>query len=309
MKLHNMVRDQPWYRKEMFTLGAQAAGHQVVHGRPKVYDKDTALLIWNRYAEWHDIALKVEKAGGVVLVAENGYIGKGGTSPKFDVHPDGPQPHHCYALARTVHNGLLSGAHAPLPMASPVAAVGAGANPGPAVQPTPASSPRFDALGLIPAPWRIGGSHILVAANRSFGLPGRIMRPNWAEQVEKELARLTDVSIRVRGHPGNDEPKKNPLQADLDGAALVIIWSSTVGVHALVQGIPVVCCSPDWVCKDAALGLDGLKTFLRGEDNALPDVDLSVLRAASLERMAWAQWTVEEIESGLPFCFLLPDPR
>lgn len=198
-----------------------------------------------------------------MLVAENGYLGAGGTSPKFDVHPDGPKAHHYYALSWSWHNG-----RGQWPTGGPE---------------------RFAALGVELKPWRQGGDYILVCPNRSFGVGEQVMHPDWADRVAFKLRKIGH-RVLVRGHPGNNRPKRS-LAEDLAGASEVWIWSSSAGVHALVEGIPVNCLAPYWICKGAGFGFS---------DGA---------RLPVMERMAWAQWTLAEIESGEPFRHLLSTPR
>lgn len=265
MRAYCLIRPQPWYRSEAFAAGLRAAGHQVLMRAPDRYDRDTLLLIWNRYGEWHELANRAEQAGGRVLVAENGYMGVGGVAPKFAVHPAGPKPGDHYALAENWHNG---GGRWPA-----------------------GDGTRWAALGVEIRPWRTSGEHILICPNRSFGPPSRAMHVDWAERCAARLAKQTKRPVRIRAHPGNDKPKRD-LSADLANAWAVVIWSSGAGVHALAAGIPVFCEAPFWVMKGAAAG----GTV---DEPTLPE------RLPHLERMAWAQWTCEEIASGEPFRRLL----
>lgn len=265
MRVFSLVREAPWYRREAFARGLAAAGYEVTHGRVERARPGDVLLIWNRYAHTHELASRFETEGGRVLVAENGYVGAGGSSPKFDVHPAGPAPHHYYALALGGHNGQ-----------------GTWHVGGPE---------RWAALGIELRPWRTEGDHILVCPNRSFGQPGRIMPPTWADDVAKRLAKQTRRPVRIRRHPGNDAPKR-PLEADLEGAWAVVVWSSNAGLHAMIRGIPTFVEAPFWVCRGA---------------RAMGPVDEPVMpeREPHLHSMAWAQWTLAEIESGEPFQRLL----
>ena len=279
MKAYCLIRSQPWYRREAFTTGLRMAGLEVKTGQPDRIDRDTVVLMWNRYAENHQIAERVEQGGGTVLVAENGYVGRGGTTPKFDVH-GGVEQGHYYALAIGGHNGS-----------------GRWKQGGPE---------RFEALGVDLKPWRTGGEYILVCPSRNFGRPDMLMPTFWADQTIRALRKFTKLPIRVRDHPGNNEPKR-PLAEDLKGAAAVVVWASSAGVHALIEGIPVLCGAPHWICKDAAF--DKADAFR--EDLASPWMQMGFAdcRRRAFERMAWAQWTVEEIASGEPFRYLLSDAR
>lgn len=261
-----MIRPQPWYRADAFARGLRAAGYEVRTDQPRGARGDV-LLIWNRYAHWHAAATQFEREGGTVLVAENGYLGAGGTSPKFDVHPGGPKPHHYYALAVGWHNGRGW---------------------------TPSGGPeRFAALGVGLKPWRTEGGHILVAPNRSFGVGEQVMSQDWAERVLDRLRGRTARDVRIRQHPGNNAPLR-PLAADLEGCWACICWSSGVAVHALAAGIPTFIEAPYHVLKGA--GASGY-----ADAPVMPD------RLPVFERMAWAQWTCGEIETGEPFQKLLSE--
>lgn len=266
MVVHCLLRKMPWYRYEAFESGLRAVGADVVASQPARLNANTIVLMWNRYAQLHELACRVEAAGGMVLVAENGYIGEGGVSPKFDVHPHGPKASSYYALSIGYHNGggrYFQGAER-----------------------------RWPRLGIEVKPWRQDGEYVLVCPNRSFGPPERTMRADWADATALWLSRHSKYPVRVRRHPGNVAPK-HPLSADLAGARAVYIWSSTVGVHALVEGIPVFVAGPQWIMKGAACG---------GTVNEPSPPE----REPHLESMAWQQWTVSEIEQGIPFRNLLP---
>jgi hypothetical protein len=261
---YSLVRAAPWYRAQAFSEGLKKAGFEVAQGTPQGRPGDL-LLIWNRYANWHDQAVRFEREGGKVVVAENGYLGQGGTAPKFDVHPGGPKPHHYYALGLGFHNDDSR---------------------------VPAGGPeRWAELGVELKPWRTSGGHVLVAANRSFGVPGRCMPPDWPQRAVERLRRATKREVRLRVHPGNNAPQR-PLSEDLKGCWAVVVWTSSAGVHALAAGIPVFCEAPHWICKSAA-------SSGSIDEPTLPE------RIPALQRMAHGQWQIQEIESGVPFLQLL----
>lgn len=269
MNAYNMIREAPWYRRDVFTKGLRRVGCNVIYGAPDKFTRDTLLLIWNRYSGNHVLADQVERGGGRVIVAENGYLGRGGTSPKFDVHPDGPQPHHYYSLSLGFHNDDTR-----IRLDDPS---------------------RLAALGVEVKPWRGDGEYILVCPNRSFGVLGRSMPVDWAAEVKKRLERYSPLPVRIRSHPGNSAPKRT-IHEDLRGAAAVLIWTSSCGVHALVEGVPVICEAPFWICKSTTVTLQMLE-----EDS--PEIALD--HVAALQRMACAQWTCEEIANGDAFKVLL----
>lgn len=248
---YNLTRTATHYRHEVFSAGLRAAGFDVRSAMPGSVKPGDALLIWNRYGQYHEIATRCEKAGATIIVAENGYLGTDETGQQR------------YALARHAHNGAGS-----WPVGSPE---------------------RWRGLGVNLEPWRTAGGHVLIAPNRSFGTPGRIMPLTWAEDVRRRLAMLTKREIMIRPHPGNNVPKR-PLADDLRGAWAVVIWASSAGVHALVAGIPVICCAPAWIAKEAA-----------GHDLAAIENPSMPERLPVFERLAWAQFSLREIEGGEPF--------
>lgn len=69
-----LLRDKPHYRRDAFAAGLAAAGWSVnAQPRPSAGD---LLVIWNRYGVNDDIARDYEAAGGRVVVAENGFLGR-----------------------------------------------------------------------------------------------------------------------------------------------------------------------------------------------------------------------------------------
>jgi hypothetical protein len=267
LKAYSLIRSQPYYRKQAFEEGLRKAGFEVVADRPQSGKPGEVLVIWNRYGDLHSLAERFESGGGRVLVAENGYLGRGGSVPKFDVHPGGPKPGHYYSLSWGWHNGRgqwPSGGHE-----------------------------RFEALEVDIKPWRTDGDHILVCANRSFGVGKQVMPADWAKTASERLRRETKRPVVVRDHPGNNAPQRT-LKADLRGAWAVMVWSSSVAVHALLEGIPTYIQAPFQVVKGA--GASGPV-----DAPSVPD------RRPHFERLAWSQWTVEEIQSGEPFAALLSD--
>lgn len=152
---------------------------------------------------------------------------------------------------------------------------------------------RFQRLGIEFKPWRTDGGHILVCPSR--GISATMPCPkDWTARTVGTLRRYTDREIRVRPHPGNwKKLAEHPdvgLAKDLENAWACVIWASTAGLRALVAGIPVIRTAPHWIAEGAA-GND----LSQIEAPSMPD------RLPVFERLAWAQWSLSEIESGLPF--------
>lgn len=258
-RAYSAIRSEPHYRGDAFTAGLRAAGYEVVHSAPQRFSPGDVMVCWNRYGYTHTLANQVEAAGGTVLIAENGYIGKDAAG------------HQLYAIARTGHNG------------SGTWHVGDGS--------------RWAALGIELKPWRTGGEHILVCGQRGIGSPTMASPQGWHEDVAARLRKVTKRPIRIRLHPGNNAPQI-PLEDDLSEAYAVVVWSSSAGVKALVEGIPVFFEAPYWICARAAkkgiAEIDAPQHEFREE-----------FRVGSMEYMAWAQWNLEEIAAGEPFRKLL----
>lgn len=264
MKAYSLIRTQPHYRHDAFLSGLRAAGFEVVDAAPSgTVSPGDVLCIWNRYGRSEEIADRFEEQGGIVLVAENGYVqGR---------HDGGDY----YALAVHGHNG--------------------------AGRWHVGDWSRLSLLVDRIAPMRTDGEHVLIAPNRSFGMRGMIMPHDWAERSADHYAKVTKRRVYIRPHPGNSAPAV-PLEHDLRGAYAVVIWSSSVGVKALLDGIHVICDSPHWICKSAtfsdwgALGNAG-------------SIEFGERRNAALRALAWAQWRVEEIASGTAFQNILSVTR
>lgn len=160
-----------------------------------------------------------------------------------------------------------------------------------------ADNQRWNDLNIPIQPWRDygAGKYILVCPNRQIG-PKLMRQPgDFVDQVYALLKHNNRLPIRVRPHPGNWQvrPPAIPLSEDLREAECTVIWSSSAGVHSLIAGVPVVCMAPEWICK------------LATSNHPSHTIRNDVLRRTSLEKLAWAQWTVREIQSGKAFRWLL----
>lgn len=131
---------------------------------------------------------------------------------------------------------------------------------------------RWDRLGVELAPWRAGGETVILP-QRGIGPPGVAMPTGWGHQFKG----------RIRRHPGR-RTDVIPLEQDLANAGRVITWGSGAAVKALMMGIPVESHMPRWIAE---------------QDNTDSG------RLAMFRRLAWAQWTLAEIENGEPFRRLL----
>lgn len=134
---------------------------------------------------------------------------------------------------------------------------------------------RWDDLGVDLAPWRTGGE-TLILPQRGLGSAPTAMPREWPLAAKKQH------KARVRKHPGQHPAK--PLEDDLQGVGKVVTWGSGAAIKALQMGVAVHSDMPHWI----------------GEQNNTTEGRLEMFR-----RLAWAQWTLEEIAGGLPFERLL----
>lgn len=123
---------------------------------------------------------------------------------------------------------------------------------------------RWDSLGAEPEPLRTEGETVILP-QRGIGSPPTAMPRGWAEKA------LRKHGGRIRTHPGRNAC--TPLRDDLAKAGTVVTWGSGAAILASLWGCRVVSEMPDWI-------------------GAHPD------RLAMFRRLAWAQWTLEEIASG-----------
>ena len=284
MIAYSAIRQGPLYRSEAFRAGLEALGYQVRDGYPT--GACDLLVIWNRYGISHAHACQAENKGvqvimtKVVVTGGSGFLGshiantlteKGYEVTIFDRRPSPyiTADQQMIAVALGGHNGQ-------------------GTWPA-------GDGSRWAKLGIMLKPMKTSGDYILVCPNRSFGVPGKIMPIDWASKTAGLVKIRTGSPVVVRGHPGNDKPNR-PLSEDLVGAKAMVIWYSSAGVHALTEGVPVICMAPTWICKDAAM---------RELSDVWSQADWYAKRLASLERMAWAQWSLAEIATGEPFKRLL----
>lgn len=261
------IRDLPHYRKHAFVEGLRKVGYSIVQsGRPQ--GPEDLYVGWNRYGSGETMADTWERQSGTALICENGYIGRDSEGRQY------------YAIAAHGHNG-------------------SGWWP-------EGHDDRWAALGIELKPWRTptADGHILVCGQRGIGSKQMASPNGWHDHVAARLRTMTKRPIRIRPHPGN-QPAKVALEHDLEGAWACVIWSSASGVKALINGVPVFYDAPAWICEGAAQEVDAsLADRIEHEPYSKPELfDADRLRA--FRRMADAQFSVAEIEAGIPFARFL----
>lgn len=140
---------------------------------------------------------------------------------------------------------------------------------------------RFANLGIKMRPWRNGLGEMLVRAQRGVGSKLMASPPQWAEKLVAKF-KANKVTARLVPHPGDKLKFERDLKA-MEKAGILHIWSSAMGVRALVEGVTVIHHAPHWICAGA------------NESN----------RLEKLQHAAHGQWHHEEIATGEPFARIL----
>ena len=179
---------------------------------------------------------------------------------------------------------------------------------------------RFNALGVEIKPWREGGEYVLLCGQRAIDITLPCRPCKWAAVMRDVVRSVTDLPILYRPYPsepaayariGGALPSRGSLEDDLAGAALLVTHTSNVVVQALLDGIPCVTTGKSVADRVVSIGLKPepeppLPAWARGKAalirhmqdaprHTLPD------RTQFFHDLAYAQWTKDEMESGIPF--------
>jgi len=148
---------------------------------------------------------------------------------------------------------------------------------------------RWAAWGVTLRDWQRQGGHVLVLGQKAQSIAdARRMPSGWAQSLRLDTRRPV-----LRRMPG----AARPLEEDLRGAWCTVTWTSTAAIKGLVAGIPAFHCGPNTLCPELS------KPGLDVEAPIYPD------RQPVFERLAWCQWTPEEIATGEPLARLLDLPH
>lgn len=139
---------------------------------------------------------------------------------------------------------------------------------------------RWWSWALPVVPWRDGGRAALVVGQWGHPHDRRNAPPHWQETLK-----LPPGWSACR----RQKRSTRPLEADLAAASRCVVWTSAAASWAVLMGVPVHYLGPNlMVAALAAAGLDL-------DHPAMPE------REPELERLAWAQWSADEIATGEPF--------
>lgn len=162
------------------------------------------------------------------------------------------------------------------------------------VDPTGKSSTgeRFGRLGITVKDWRDDpeGKILVIPQSDDFMKSTLGRKGDWLRETVEKL-NAWGLAPRVRVRPWQRDKTKAyvDLHRDLDGAALVVTWSSASAITALYEGIPAISES------GAANALTGPLTQ---EIVAQPHRPSVAERTRFLEILADNQWTLDEMRDG-----------
>lgn len=157
---------------------------------------------------------------------------------------------------------------------------------------------RFHEHGGVLKPWRTGGDYILILGQvpGDASLQGKDLIP-WYEEKAREAKEIYDIPVYFRPHP--DCARKGivqevsgtirstgDLQSALDGALFTIAYNSNSCLDSVLNGTP--CFAGDKGTMAWELCSHDLKEIIRPS------------REKIVSKIAWTQWTIEEIRSGEP---------
>jgi hypothetical protein len=171
---------------------------------------------------------------------------------------------------------------------------------------------RASQLGLNLKPWTESGYNIVVACQRSdseqwTGQPPTVA---WLTETARKIRQYSDKPIVIRPHPRQrianipgcviESPKPIPGTYDsfdydqcLKSTWAVINHNSGPGTQAILNGVPAFVSGTSLAAPVANLDLAQIENPLR------PD------RTQWIEQLSHTEWTISEIESGLPLQRLL----
>ena len=151
---------------------------------------------------------------------------------------------------------------------------------------------RWASFGIDLAPWAGFAGRVVVREQRGIGSKRLASPPEWHLKIAKHLQGV-GYEAEIRRHPKimkRQRVKQAPLEKQVAGARALVTWSSSDAVGAVIAGCPTVVCGPaTFLSGCVGRHLDDLK------DPPIGD------RLPALERLAWCQWTMEEMRRGEPF--------
>lgn len=161
---------------------------------------------------------------------------------------------------------------------------------------------RWRSFDINLRPWRGGGRYIVVTSQSRLFYTSRMGmdRDEWYRRVVQLLKKYTDRPIIPCMKPEprqmrNDQPHSDDFEQMLKSAYCVVTESSSTGVGAVIQGIPVVSLGPS-MCTPMATPVTDIEAPRK------PD------REQWLQNLAANQWTKDELRDGTAWRMLQAQP-
>jgi len=155
-------------------------------------------------------------------------------------------------------------------------------------------------------PWRKKGEYILLIGQVPWDASVQDSdHQQWLEDTVEDLQTMFNFPIVFRPHPLAPEAIKSlegvrssnsSLKEDFEKAYAVVTFNSTTAVESVIEGIPT------FVADRGSMAWD-----VGNIDMALLDDPFCPDRTEWLNRLSYAQWTKEEMRTGLPWLHLMGD--
>lgn len=146
---------------------------------------------------------------------------------------------------------------------------------------------RWERHGVPVLPWRARGDEVILCGQTETYSPHYRRVADWYAAVAAACSHFRRHPAG-RPHAATDGVAvRLPESGSWDGCGRAVTLNSSVGVETVLQGIPTV------TMDEAAMAWD--VTSHRADESATPD------RTAWLHRLAWTQWSYDEIREGVPW--------
>jgi hypothetical protein len=141
---------------------------------------------------------------------------------------------------------------------------------------------RWRKYGMPLKPWRLEGSRIVLCGQTETYSPHHKSLESWYSSVP---------ASHFRPHPAGSMYSDLRLARDWDDCILAVTLNSSIAVQSVMDGIPTV------TMDEASMAWN--VTSHHWSKIEMPD------RYSWAERLAWCQWTDEELREGVPWEYLL----
>jgi hypothetical protein len=150
--------------------------------------------------------------------------------------------------------------------------------------PEHANGARWQKYGVPLKPWSKKGKRVVLCGQTAS------YSPTWPDL--NAWYRQGTNATHFRTHPAGENPTALPVTHDFKDTRLAITLNSSVGVQAVLDGIPTV------TMDDGAMAWDVTSHSIDAEP-------VTPVRQEWAHRLAWTQWTDDEIKEGTPWASLL----